>query len=160
MQFCGRASGAPARPEAGTSGFEEVVDVFQLVRHEYVIVAEFEELRVGVLQELNGGLGSGLRVVDEGGIPSDNGEVAWIVRDARRENFLAFAFGERGGFSADDLRDRVRLRGEKLFRGRTAVDLADVEDEVILLQPVLFVIGLDKRGCGALQALPDYAVGQ
>src|SRR5215467_9977879 len=60
---------APARPEAGASGFEEVVDVLQLNAQQFVIVAELEQLRVGILQQLNGGLGSGLRVIDEGGVP-------------------------------------------------------------------------------------------
>ena len=45
--------------QSGASGFEEVVDVFQFVGEQLVVVAEFEELRVGVLQELDGGLGSG-----------------------------------------------------------------------------------------------------
>ena len=108
VEFRGGAGGAPAGPEAGASLFEEVVDVFQFAGEQFVIVAELEELRVGVLQKLDGGLGAGGRVIDEGGVPSDDGEVGRIVGDAGLENFLALAFGEGGGFPADDLGDGLR----------------------------------------------------
>src|SRR5215469_18272602 len=113
MKFGSGAGGPPAGPEAGASRFEEVVDVLQLMRHEIVVVAELEELGVGVLQKLDGGLGPGLRVVNEGGVLSDDGEVSGIVRDAGLKNFLALAFRQCGSFSADDLGNGVGLRGEE-----------------------------------------------
>ena len=99
VQLGGGAGGAPARPEAGASGFEEVVDVFEFLGEQLVVVAEFEQLRVGVLEQLDGGLGAGVRVVDKGGVPSDDGEVVRIVGDAGLQNFLALAVGERGSIS-------------------------------------------------------------
>src|SRR5580765_1011426 len=53
MQFRGCASGAPASPGPGASLLEEVVDVFQLTRHELVIMTKLEQLRVRVLQQLD-----------------------------------------------------------------------------------------------------------
>ena len=117
VQFRRGAGGAPARPEAGASGVEEVVDVFEFLGEQFVVVAELEQLRVGVLQELDGGLGADGGVVDEGGVPSDDREVVGIVGDARLQNFLALAFGERGRFSADDLGDVVALGGEQIVGG-------------------------------------------
>ena len=159
VQFRGSAGGAPASPEPGASGVEEVVDLFEFLGEQLVVVAELEQLRVGVLEELDGGLGAGLRVVDEGGIPSDDREVAGIVRDAGLQNFLALAVGECGHLSANNLGDLVALRGEKFVRGRRAVDLANVEDEVVLLQQ-FGGVRLDQRGGGAFEFLPDDARGE
>src|SRR5580704_4299803 len=88
VQFGRGARGAPARPEACAAGFDEVVDVGELAGEEFVVVAELEQLRVGVLQKLDGGLGAGGGVVDESGVPSDDREIVGIVRDARAKNFL------------------------------------------------------------------------
>jgi hypothetical protein len=160
MQFRGGAGSAPARPCPGASFFQEVVDAFQFAGEEFVVVAELEELRVRVLQQLDGGLSAGGRVVDEGSVPSDDSEVGGIVRDAGLENFLALGFGESGGFSADDLGYLVARGSQEIVGGGLSLNLADVEDEVVLLQPVVLVIGLDQGGGGALQLLADYAAGQ
>src|SRR5579863_9540689 len=170
VQFRSGAGGAPARPEAGASRVEEVVDIFELAGEEFVVVAELEQLRVGVLQELDGGFGAGGRVVDEGGVPSDDGEVVGIVRNARLQHFLSFAFGELRGFSADDLGDLIALGCEQVSGGGRSFYFAQVEDEVVLLQPgvalgfagpaVAFVavaflafggVGLDESRGGALE---------
>ena len=45
--------------QSGAPGFEEVVDVFQFGGQQFVVVAELEQLRVGVLQKLDRGLGAG-----------------------------------------------------------------------------------------------------
>ena len=79
-------------------------------------MAEFEQLRVGVLQQLDGGFGAGLRVVDEGGVPSDDREVVGIVGDAGLQNLLALAFGKHGGFAANDLGDLRRVRRADRWR--------------------------------------------
>ena len=102
------------------------------------------------MQELDGCFGAGRRVVDEGGVPSDDGEVGRIIGDAGLENFLALAFREGGGFPANDLGDGVALRGQEFFGVGGSFDLADVEDEVVLLQPTVFVVGLDQ--CGAARS--------
>ena len=83
-----------------------------------------------------------------------------IVGDAGLKNFLALAVARAAGFSADDLRDLVAVGGEESVGGGGSVDLADVEDKVVLLQPVFFFVGLDQRGSGALEFLADDAAGQ
>ena len=98
---------APARPPSSAADFQEVVDVLQFLGQQLVVVAELQQLRVGVLQKLDRRLRPGLGVVDEGRVPSNDREIAGIVRHARREDLLAFAFGEHGGFAADDLGDLV-----------------------------------------------------
>ena len=103
MQLGGGTSGAPAGPEAGASIFEEVVDAFEFAGEEFVVMAEFEQLRIGVFEQLDGGLGAGDRVVKKGSIPADHGQVGRIVRDAALQNFLALALRQRQSFSADDL---------------------------------------------------------
>ena len=109
-------------------------------------MAELEQLRVGVLQQLDGGFGAGLRVVDEGRVPSDHGEVVGIVGNAGLQNLLALAFGEHGHLAADDLGDLVSLDGEQVVGRGRAVNLAHVEDEVVFLQPLRSGIGLDSAG--------------
>src|SRR6266576_6415195 len=160
VQFRGGTGSAPPGPEPGASFFKEVVDVFQFLGEQFVIVAKLEKLRVGVLQELDGGFGAGRRVVDEGGVPSDDSQVGRIIGDAGLENFLALAFREGGGFPANDLGDGVALRGQEFFGVGGSFDLAHMEDEVVLLQPAVLIVGLDQRGSGALEFLPDYAAGQ
>ena len=68
--------------QAGASVFEEVVDAFELAGEQFVVMAELEQLRVRIFQQLDGGLGAGERVVEEGGIPADHGQVVRVVGDA------------------------------------------------------------------------------
>src|SRR5437660_158253 len=91
MQLGGGTSGAPAGPEAGASIFEEVVDAFEFAGEEFIVMAEFEQLRIGVFEKLDGGLGAGDRVVKKGSVPADHGQVGRIVRDAALQHFLALA---------------------------------------------------------------------
>ena len=72
-------------------------------------MAEVEELGVGVLDELDGGLGAGGGVVEEGGVPADNGKVVNVVGDAGLKNLLTLGFGEAAGVAADDLGDVKRV---------------------------------------------------
>src|SRR5579863_9995753 len=96
------------------SAIEEVVDFFQFGGEEFVVVAELEELRVGILQELDSSFGAGGAVVNEGGVPSDHGEIVRIVGNAGLQNFLAFAVGERLGLAPHDLRDEAASRNKKI----------------------------------------------
>ncbi len=101
---------------------------------------------------MDGGLGTGWSVVDEGSVPADHGQIVGIVGNARLQNFLAFAIGERLGLAAHDLGDAGALRREDIGGGGCAGNLAQVEDEIVLLQP-LGGVRLDQRGSGALQFL-------
>src|ERR1035437_7998225 len=83
VEFGGGAGGAPARPKSAASALQEVVDIFKLLGKKFVIVAELEQLRIGILQELDSRFGAGRTVVDKGSIPSNHGEVAGIVGNPR-----------------------------------------------------------------------------
>ena len=58
-------------------------------------MAEVEELGVSVFEELNGGLRPCGGVVEEGGVPADDGEVVGVVGDARLEDFVALDSARR-----------------------------------------------------------------
>ena len=91
----------------------EIVNALQFVREQLVVVAEFQELRVGVFEELDR-RAPRLVVIEERGVPSDYGEVVWVVRDLRLEDFLPLAVGERLVFSAHDLGDASAFGGEQV----------------------------------------------
>src|ERR1700746_2484912 len=123
-------------------------------------MAEFQELRVGVLQQLNGGFSTGLRVINEPRVPPDDGKIVGIIGDATLENLLALAFAKRGSFAADNLGDAPALRREEFFGRGSTLDLTEVKNEIILLQPVLFFVGLDQCGGGTLQTMVNHLAGQ
>ena len=75
-------------------------------------MAELEQLRVGVLEQLDGGLGADWSVIDEGGVPADHGQIVGIVGNPRLKNFLAFAIGKRLTLATHHLRNRASLRSE------------------------------------------------
>ena len=58
MQLGRGAGGTPARPQSVASGFQEVVHAFQVPGEQLVVVAEFQQLGVGVLEQLDGSLGT------------------------------------------------------------------------------------------------------
>ena len=118
-----------------------------------VVVAKLEKLGVGVLQKLDGGFGAGGAVVEEGGVPADDGQVGGIVGDLGIENLGAFAFGEGLRVAAHDLGDLAAGGSGEVGGRRLARGLANVEDEVVLAEPAS--IGLDQGGGGAVEALAD-----
>lgn len=152
VEVGGGAGEAPAEEDSGAL-FERVVDGVELAGEEVVVVAELEELGVGVLEELDGGLRAGGGVVEEGGVPADDGEVGGVVGDAGLEDLVALAFGELEVLAADDLGDAGAVVGDELRGGGGAGDLAEVEDEVVLGEPV--GVGFVERGAGALETLAD-----
>src|SRR6266480_7093445 len=62
-------------------------------------MAKFQELRVGIFEQLPGGLSTRCGVIHKCAIPSDNGEIVLIVGDARLKNLTAFGVRKRS-FSA------------------------------------------------------------
>src|ERR1700679_1947081 len=98
-------------------------------------MAEFEKLRVGVLQQLNGGLRAGCRVVEKCRVPCDDGKVLRVVRDLRLEHFGDLTFRESDTVTAYDLCNlRAEAGGQLCARWRTG-GVTDMEDEVIFAQP-------------------------
>ncbi len=132
-----------------------------------VVVAEFEELGVGVFEELDGGFGAGGVVVEEGAVPADDGEVVGVIGDAGLENFLALAVGERRVFAANNLCDAAAFGGEEIVGGGIAGDVADVEDKVVFGEPLavgagfVFVGGLGiARLCIVESGLVESGLGE
>ena len=146
-------AGHPPSGEAIALFAEGVVDGVEDPGQELVVVAEFEKLGVGVFQKLNGGFGAGGAVVEEGGVPADDGHIGGVVGDLGIENLGAFAFGEGLRVAAHDLGDLAAGGSGEVQGQRLAWGFADVEDEVILAEPA--AIGLDQGGGGAVEALAD-----
>ena len=66
---------------------------------------KFEQLRIGVFQELNGSFGPCRAVIKEGRVPANDGKVVGVVRNLRMEHLGALAFGEAGSVAANHLGD-------------------------------------------------------
>ena len=92
-------------------------------------MAEFQQLRVGVFEQLDSGLGAGFAVVKKSRVPADDGQIVRIVGNAGLQNFVTLAFGKLGRFSAHDLRDAAALGSAKLGGRRRTRDLPDVENK-------------------------------
>ena len=127
----------------------------QFAGEQFVVVAEFQQLRVGVLEQLNGGLGARFAVIKKSRVPADDRQIVGIVRSAGLQDFVAFAVGELGDFSAHNLRDASALGGAQLVGGGRTGNLPDVEDEVVLAQPLR--IRLHQGRGRPLQFLADDA---
>src|SRR6185369_6911512 len=88
----------------------------QDAREEFVVVAELEQLGVGIFEQLNGRGGPFGRIVNQRSHPAYDQHVAWIVRQRPFEGLLAFARRQRTSFAADQLRDAVAAFGEQRLR--------------------------------------------
>src|SRR5580698_2534775 len=117
-------------------------------------MAEFEKLRVGILQKLDRSFRPSRIVVDKGSVPSNHGEIVWVIRNSGLEDFLAFTIGEHRHLAAYDLRNVVSLRCQQIVGRGGAIDFAYMKDEVVFLQPFTFV-RLHQRRRRPLQFLPD-----
>src|ERR1700674_1829406 len=158
VQSGGAFGSAPAGEDTGRAAVHKIVDAFQFARQQFVVVPEFEELRVGVFEQLNDGFRAGRGVIEKRSVPADHGQVVRIVRDFRLHDFLLLAVGERNVFAADDLGDASTLGREQFSRRRIAGDIAHMEDEIIFMEPA--VVKLDQRGTGALDFLFDDLLGE
>jgi hypothetical protein len=138
---------------------ERVVDVGEDSGEQLVVVAELEELRVGVLEQLNGGLRAVVRVQEKRRVPADDREVGVVVRDARLQHLGALARREPLPVAAHDLRNLEAVIahhvGSGLGGGLRRLFIAHVEDEVVFAEPAR--VGTDERvrvaGDGAVEAL-------
>src|ERR1019366_5054861 len=158
VQAAGAFGGAPAGGDAHRAVVHEIVNALQFAGQQFVVVAEFEELRVGVFEQLDYGFRAGRRVVEERSVPADHGQIVRIVGDFRLHDLLLLAVGERNVFAAHDLGDASALGREQFGGRRIAGDVAYVEDEVIFMQPA--VVELDQGGAGALDFLFDDFLGE
>src|ERR1700686_1265712 len=134
MQTSGAPCGAPTGPDARAM-VHEIVDALQFARQQFVVMAEFKQLRVGVFEQLHYRFRSSLGVVEKCSVPADYRQVVRIVRDLRLHDLLLLAIREWNIFAAHDLGNASALRREKLGRRWITRDLAHVEDKVIFMQP-------------------------
>ncbi len=109
---------------------------------EIVVEAVFEELGVGVGEELEDGKGTvGFMVVDEGGGVTDYEEIAGPVAHAGGEDFGLFAGAEGEAFAADDLNDGRAVEGEEIggVEGMALVvrGVVEFDDSVVFSEGLL-----------------------
>ena len=114
-------------------------------------MAEFKQLRIGILQQLNGGFRAHIAVVNKRCIPADHRKIIGVVRNARLQNLVTLTVGQRARLPADNLCNLCPVRGDQLCGGRRSGHLRHVKNEVILTQPV--GIGLHQGRPGPLQLL-------
>src|SRR5689334_14811597 len=107
-------------------------------------MAEFKQLGVRILEKLDGGFSARCRVVKKCGIPADDGQVVRVVGNPALQNLVSFAFRQRRSLPANNLRDLTAGGVQQLCGGGLGGHLADMEDEVVLVQPI--VVGLDEGG--------------
>src|SRR6185312_3177359 len=120
-------------------------------------MAKFQELRIGVFEELNRGFRACRGVVDESTIPTYDRQVIGIVRDSALHDLIALAFGKRAEITSHDLCNLRSMETEEVGSGRRSGNLPNMEDEVVFAEPVF--VRLNQRGRGPLQLLASNAGG-
>ena len=151
---CSRVARRAMRQRTSSPVFcsERVVHVIENAGEQLVVVAELEQLRVGVLEQLNRGFGAGVAVVEKCRVPADHGQVVLVIGNARLQHLSAFAGGEREPVAAHNLRDfKPVIAGQVGGSSRAACCFAHVKDEVVLAEPAR--VGLDHRAWPRAQPL-------
>src|SRR5712671_6485462 len=94
IQAASAAGQAPAG-EKTFAAFQRAVYVRKQAGEDFVVVTKFQQLRVGVFEQVNDcGSRVGL-VVNERGGPTSNDQVSGIVRKSAAKNFVAFGGRQR-----------------------------------------------------------------
>src|SRR6202163_152408 len=91
MQFGRGSRQAPARQHSGTF-VEGGIHNPQFAGEQLVVVTELQQLRIGVLQKLDGRLSASLAVVQESGVPANYSQIIGVVGNPGLQNFVALAF--------------------------------------------------------------------
>ena len=133
------------------------VHTSQFAGEQFVVVAEFQQLRVGVFQQLDGGLGARLAVVQETLRSSRSPPDRWDSRKCGTAEFRCARRRKAGRFLRGRFARCARPGKRTARRRRESRNLPHVENEVVLTQP--FRIGLHQRRSGPLQFLADDAGG-
>src|ERR1700675_3770730 len=115
-------------------------------------MAELEQLRVGVFQQLDNSFRAGSAVIEQRAVPADYRQIVWIVRNLRLQYFLALAIRQGTVLTAHDLRNASAFSGEQFGRRGVSSNLTYVEDEIVFVEPL--VIRLDQGRPRAFQLLP------
>ena len=156
--FAGKAPVA----EAAAFVFEKTIDTVKDAGEQAIVVAKFEQLGVGILQQLNGGGSDFAAAVDQSAGPADDEKIGLRIGNAGLQNFLAFSIGKRDGFTAHELRDVLSVGGEKVRGGERPFrsggeDRVEIDDVIVLGKPG--IIGLLQSGPSALERLAQPSGG-
>src|SRR5260370_7380809 len=98
---------------------------------------------------------AGFSVINERSMPSDDRQVAPIIRNARLHDLGLFTFGERNGFAAHDLRDFSSMGAHQLRCGGTSRDFFDSDDKIIFFHP--FLLRFNQSTTSNLNLFSAYA---
>src|SRR5262245_30381583 len=109
-----RVAASPPRPGPPVS-LELRVDAPQLVVEQLVVIAELEELRVRVFEQLDRALCGVLRIVDERRVPRRDDEVVGEIGDAVPQHLLTLLDAEGRLLRAQQLSDLLAVTGDQLL---------------------------------------------
>ena len=146
-----RRSASPARPQRRHTPVPLSMERYTPAStrgQQFVIVAEFQQLRVGVFEQLDGRPGRRRIVENERGRPADYEQIVGIVGNAGVENLAELRFGKQAVFAAHN---SARSRGHAGPASSAALSAGDsgitVMIDVIFVEPVL--VGIHERAARA-----------
>ena len=125
------------------------LDVEQLV-----VVAKLQQLRVGKLEDLEGGLHTGLGVEHEGRVPRRHDEVIGQVGQPVVHHLVALLAAERLAFAADQAGNLLGTRRHEILGGRRRLESGHRHDQVVFAQQRL-ATGCHRRRKALEEAARD-----
>src|SRR6267142_3623049 len=160
IQAAGTAREAPAGKKT-FAACQRAVYVRKEVGEHFIVVAKFQQLRVGVFEQVDDCGGRVGFVINERGGPTDHDQVCRIVRKSATKNLVTLGSGQRSEFAAHKLRDRIAILLEQLLSGwRASVFVIcglNVDYEIVFIKP--FRRGPDQRGLKAFEASAQQILG-
>ena len=90
------------------------VDAGQHASQQFVVVPEFEQLRIGVFQQLHRGSGSDRIIEHERGRPPHHQQIVRVIGNAGRQDLLELCLRKRPALAAHDLRDFAAVPLEQI----------------------------------------------
>src|ERR1039457_2137221 len=130
----GLTAHTPAPPEASPM-FQRCVDTSQFAGQQLVVMAELQQLRVDVLQDLHRSFGARRCVINQRGIPSNHDQVVGIVGKTGLQNVIVLTARERGQLAAQYLRNLWPVVGQQIGAERLPGDTAQGENVIIFAEP-------------------------
>src|SRR6266853_1543828 len=94
IQAAGAAGQAPAGKKTFAT-FQRAVYVRKQAGEDFVVVTKFQQLRVGIFEQVDDGGGRVRFVINERGGPTDHDQVSRIVRESATKNLITLGSGQR-----------------------------------------------------------------
>src|SRR5882762_3819385 len=94
IQAAGAARQAPAGKKT-FAAFQRAIDVRKQAGEHFVVVTKFQQLRIGVLEQVDDGGSRVGFVINERGRPTDHDQVSRIVRKSAAKNLITLGGRER-----------------------------------------------------------------